>query len=666
MQFLLRLAPAAVLWFLVLVGTAPAGQIDIVGPPGSYFFGRTVTGLPNGNFVVTDPAAWNGPLASVGAVYLYDPAGNLISTLTGSADHDGVGSGGIVLVGNGNFVVVSPLWANGSAPQAGAVTWVDGSAGLSGVVSNSNSLVGTLANDNVGYGGVTVLKNGNYVVSSYLWNGDIGAATWGSGESGVIGEVSANNSILGAAANDELSDYGIVALTNGNFVVISPAYVTWGNGVSGTAGMVSASNSLVSTSSDFGGHQVWPLTNGNYVVTTPWWGWLGAATWGDGSSGVSGFRSSSNSLVGTSVNDRVGEAGVTALSDGNYVVASPFWNGDLGAVTWGNGTSGVKGAVSTSNSIVGTSAEDKVGSSVTALCDGHYMIGSPNWKGSIGAATWVQGSAPSSGTVSTSNSLVGSHSNDQVGLDVTLLSNCNYVVSSYYWNGFRGAATWGDGSSGLTGVVTVGNSFVGSAANDETSGALPLKNGNYLVGSNGWGGGSGAVTWCDGAAGRTGMVSAANSLVGANSGDTIGFRLAALSNGDYVVVSPSWNGGIGAVTWGNGRTGIVAVVSSANSLVGAVATDGLGSYGAVAFSDGNYAINSPAWNSDRGAVTLGNGAFRQTGVVQASSSVMGTNKYYQTLPFAYDAARHQLVVGRPADNIVSLITMDEIFAARFE
>lgn len=662
MRLSLRLG-SAVLAFFVLVRAAPAGQIDIVGPPGSYFFGRTVTGLPSGNFVVTDPAASNGPLAAVGAVYLYDPAGNLISALTGSADHDGVGSGGIVLVGNGNFVVVSPRWANGSALQAGAVTWVDGSVGLSGVVSNSNSLVGTLANDNVGYGGVTVLKNGNYVVSSYLWNGAIGAATWSSGESGVIGEVSANNSLLGAAANDEVSDYGVVALTNGNFVVVSAGYATWGNGASGAAGTLSALNSLVSASSDF---KVWPLTNGNYVVTSPSWNWLGAATWGDGSSGVSGSISSSNSLVGSSVNDRVGESGIAALSDGNYVVGSPYWNGDRGAATWGNGTSGVTGAVSTSNSIVGSSVEDQVGSRVTALCDGHYMIGSPNWKGTFGAATWVQGSAPSSGAVSTSNSLVGSHSNDQVGMDVTLLSNCNYVVSSYFWNGFRGAATWGDGSSGLVGVVTASNSFVGSVTDDETSGALPLKNGNYLVGSNGWGGASGAVTWCDGAVGRTGMVSAANSLVGANAGDAIGFRLAALSNGDYVVVSPSWNGGIGAVTWGNGRTGMVAVVSAANSLVGAVASDELGSYGAVAFSDGNYAINSPAWNSDRGAITIGNGAFRQAGVIQASNSVTGTNKYYQTLPFAYDPTRHQLVVGRPADNIVSLITMDEIFAARFE
>ncbi len=42
--------------------------------------------------------------------------------------------------------------------------------------------------------------------------------------------------------------------------------------------------------------------------------------------------------------------GVTALSNGNYVVRSPYWdNGaatDAGAVTWGSGTTGCTGAVS--------------------------------------------------------------------------------------------------------------------------------------------------------------------------------------------------------------------------------------------------------------------------------------------------------------------------------
>ena len=50
-----------------------------------------------------------------------------------------------------------------------------------------------------------------------------------------------------------------------------------------------------------------------------------------------------NSLVGSTANDQVGSSGVTALSNGNYVVSSIYWNngGHAGAVTWGSGTAGV-------------------------------------------------------------------------------------------------------------------------------------------------------------------------------------------------------------------------------------------------------------------------------------------------------------------------------------
>ena len=94
----------------------------------------------------------------------------MISTLTGSAANDQVGSGGITVLNNGNFVIASPYWANGAATGAGAATWVNGSAGLPGVVSATNSLVGTTAGDKVGFRGVTALSNGNYVVDSPDWD----------------------------------------------------------------------------------------------------------------------------------------------------------------------------------------------------------------------------------------------------------------------------------------------------------------------------------------------------------------------------------------------------------------------------------------------------------------------------------------------------------------
>ena len=96
---------------------------------------------------------------------------------------------------------------------------------------------------------------------------------------------------------------------------------------------------------------------------------VGAVTWGNGTTGVSGAVFAANSLVGSTSCDQVGISGVTALTNGNYVVASKYWdNGaaaNAGAVTWGNGTTGVTAArFQPANSLVGSTANDEVGISL--------------------------------------------------------------------------------------------------------------------------------------------------------------------------------------------------------------------------------------------------------------------------------------------------------------
>ena len=187
---------------------------------------------------------------------------------------------------------------------------------------------------------MTALSNGNYVVSSPDWtNGaaaDAGAVTWGSGTAGVSGPVSAANSLVGSTANDQVGGLGgVTALSNGNYVVSSP---NWTNGAAANAG---------------------------------------AVTWGSGTAGVSGPVSAANSLVGSTANDAVGSGGVTALSDGNYVVSSPNWtNGaaaDAGAVTWGSGTTGVSGIISTMNSAIGSVANSGLGTVVLDNVNGTFF-----------------------------------------------------------------------------------------------------------------------------------------------------------------------------------------------------------------------------------------------------------------------------------------------------
>jgi hypothetical protein len=229
----------------------------------------------------------------------------------------------------------------------------------------------------------------------------------------------------------------------------------------------------------------------------------------------------------------------------------------------------------------------------------------------------------------------------------------------------------------VSGVISATNSLVGSAANDYTGRLVTaLSNGNYVVASPYWGSTVGAVTWGNGATGVSGVISAANSLVGSTAGDYIGCAdsacsyasLTALSNGNYVVASSNWQNGVvgkfvGAVTWGNGATGSKGPVSAANSLVGSTTGDYVGGGGVTALSNGNYVVRSPWWQkgttAGAGAITPGAGAACATGLtagpITAANSVLGAAANGGVaLNFGYDLIHHQLVVGRPADNIVSL------------
>jgi hypothetical protein len=636
--------------------TPTAGFSEFLDPhpaPGNHF-GSLVLPLSTGNVVITSPNDDAGG-TDAGAVYLLNGAtGALISTLTGSHAFEYVGNQ-VVALSNGNFVVSDPLWANGEAANAGAATFGSGVSGVSGVVSAANSLVGSSANDFVSSNGVKELSNGNFVLLSPSWSNGatahVGAVTFGSGTSGVSGVVSAANSLVGSSANDAVG-YGAIALSSGNYLVNSPYWsggagaLTFGSGTSGVSGVVSAANSLVGSAPNqplSGGF--WLLSNGNYLVSSSGWSnGAGAVTFGSGVSGVSGVVSAANSLVGSSPGDQIG-AHVTLLSNGNYVVSSPYWsNGaaaNAGAVTFGSGTSGVRGVVSADNSLVGSAASDYVSggfSGVTALSNGNYVVDSASWSDGAGAVTFGSGTSGVSGVVSAANSLVGSQANMNVGYSVTTLTNGNYVVSSPYWSNGAGAATFGIGTTGISGEVSAANSLVGSSPTDTVGiDVTALSNGNYVVESPGWSNGTatfaGAATFGNGTSGVSGVISAANSLVGSSANDGVGSRVFALSNGNYVVQSPGWSNGTataaGAVTFGSGSTGVSGVVGAANSLVGSSANDRVGAYQLFELKNGNYVVCDPNWTNgaaiNAGEVTFGSGTSDVSGVVSAANSLVGSS-----------------------------------------
>ncbi|NGX63663.1 MAG: hypothetical protein KR126chlam6_01076, partial [Candidatus Anoxychlamydiales bacterium] len=181
-----------------------------------------------------------------------------------------------------------------------------------------------------------------------------------------------SNSIYGTTATDAVGEETI-PLTNGNFVtqtttwndgaVLQVGAATWGDGASGTTGAVSVSNSFIGDSNfdflTFGIGTV-ALSNGNYIVQSDFYPDLsskGTVSFGDGSTGTFGVVDSTNSLIGTTASDTIGSGGITLLAEGNYLISSPLYddggNANAGAVTLGDGTNGTLGSITTDNSVIG-------------------------------------------------------------------------------------------------------------------------------------------------------------------------------------------------------------------------------------------------------------------------------------------------------------------------
>lgn len=686
--------------------TAGAAQrLDIAGPAGSVEFGAGVTLLANGNFVVSDSSfSPPGGPQSIGAVYLYSAQGQLISTLLGPKTGDNVGIA-VVPLPNGNFVVQSPFFSEG-IDTVGAATWVNGTTGLNGVVSDANSLIGTTNNDgfhdSFGVGShVTALSNGHYVVRSPSWsspgNRALGAITWGDGTHGTHGRVSAQNSVVGSADFDSVGQQGVLELTNGNYLVASGSWngvgaVTWFPGDRSKFGVLSAANSLTGTSSA-GNIGMTALPNGHYFVSSSGWSdgtsfGLGALTWGNGTTGIVGDVSAANSLVGASTDDSVGNSALAQVAGNNVVLAIPLWdNGDqldAGAVAWVSGTGGTVGRVSASNALVGTTSNDRVGSfgsnSIHVTKGGNYFVATRDWdRGSVvnaGAITWGSGIAGVSGPISSANSLVGSSPGDMVGGVRTLHSGHAVCVSPLWTNGglaSAGAVTWLKGDAPTIGPISAANSLIGTRANDRVGGfgIEPLTNGNFVVLSPDWSSATaqavGAVTWASGSGALTGIISSANSLVGSNIADHVGSAgVIALANGNFVVRSTDWNNGVaadvGAITWGSGLAGISGTVNTTNSFVGASTDSPIGEV--FPMSGGGYVLIAPYWDGaieNAGAAITSNGVSALVGSHTVANSLTGATSLDFFTATIFDLGGGEFLLSAPRWDVAGL---DEVGAVR--
>ena len=550
-------------------------QVQLVDPypNAGGTFGNTVVALSNGSIVVTDPSDSAGG-SNAGAVYTFNPSsGALLTTLIGSKTNDKISSGGITVLPNGNYVILSPNWNW----AYGAATFALKDVGVSGVVSNGNSLVGSRSGDQVGYLAPTILSNGNYLVQSPYWNGQLGAVTWASGTTGITGTVSGTNSLIGSAGGDQTGMYVYPLQANGNFIVNTYPYnsyqgmVTWGRGDGTTTGSITANRSYAG----LGAFSARYLANGNYLL---WNSGTGRLMSFDGTTGIM-----DGEMTGISSTWRV-----TPLSDGNYSLL----NRDTGNVYWFNGATAIPGslgtvlttggnnitALSDGNYLVtkadkvtwmpaGGGAEkdvvDGTGTSasstrITVLKDNSYVVSSPAWNGGLGAVTWVPAQPPVSPiTVSSATSLVGVSTSDAIGSgSIIALTGNRFALVQSGWDGGKGAVFFGNGAS-TVGTANTANAIKGLATADGIGSGLvtALANGNYVISSPN----IGTVTWVNGANGQAG-----SSITGAGTSSSYP-TITALADGNFVVKSTS--GGKDYYTFGNGTTGTSAVVSSSNSLV---------------------------------------------------------------------------------------------------
>jgi WD40 repeat protein len=408
----------------------------------------------------------------------------------GDESFDTVGENGVEVLPNGNFVVSSSSEIMNGIEEAGSVSLWDGSTGEPvGYV-----LVGDEPDDQIGFGRVVGLSNGNFVVTASRDDidgvVDAGSVTLIDGVTGVlIGQLTGNST------RDRLGNLGAVELSNGNFVVVSPSDNEDGVARAGSVRLVN---------------------------------------------GVTGTQIGS-ALAGDVEFDFLGGGGVTALPNGHYVIASP--SDDEGGIVDAGSVRLVDGFTGTQigSAYAGDADNDRVGLRVRDLPNGNYLVASRvDNEGGISNAGSVRlfngDTATAIGSV-----LVGDVHGDQLGSFTDVLSNGNYVVASPL-DDEDGIVDAGSVRllDGITGVQ-IGDAIVGESQDNSlgSRGIVVLANDNVVIASPGDDVGgivdAGSVRLLDGEAG----VQIGGPLAGDDAGDQIGSSGAwDLSNGDFVVVSP--------------------------------------------------------------------------------------------------------------------------------
>jgi len=442
-------------------------------------------------------------------------------------------------------------------------------------------------------------------------------------------------SIYGDDANDQVGLGSITALANGNFVLAAPVDNLPGVAGAGTVRLINGVSGAQIGSTIAGddpadgmGFIVTALANDNFVIAAPLDDLPGLADAGSVRlvDGTTGLEIPGGLITGDNVSDSLGSGGITALSNDNFVIASPFdtVSGVLlaGSVRLVDGTAGTQ----LGTAIAGDNLGDSIGiSGAIALPNGNYVIGTPSDdEGAVdsGSVRLVDGN--SGAQIGTT--IAGDGGNDGFGF-VTALANSNYVIGAPFDDVAPGPVVNAGSVRLVSGVngLEIGM-IAGDTVNDQLGfgDTIALGNNNFVVASILDNEGlidNGSVRLVSGVTGLE-----IDMIAGDDNDDQLGLSVTgvtALANDNYVIASQLDDSGLadkGSVRLVDGMTGTQVV---GGTITGSTANDQLGSGGVTALANNDYVIVSPLDDEggiDFGSVRLVDGA---TGI-QIGASITGT------------------------------------------
>ena len=436
---------------VMLINGATGSQIGstFVGNTASDQLGFSIKALPNNNFVIASPYddVGAGPsVVNAGSVILVSgtTGAQIGSTFAGNATNDYLGNGGVTALTNNNFVINSPSDDVGVS-DAGSVMLINGATGA----QIGSTLAGNASGDQLGASGITALTNNNFVIASYLDDivlfGGFSSVVDGGSVMLINGATGAQigSTFAGNATNDYLGRSSVTALTNNNFVIAS-AYDDVGVSnagsvmlINGLTGSQIGSTLAGNAANDYLGFSaITALTNNNFVIASEYDN-LGGSVVDAGSvilvSGATGAQIGST-LAGNTASDFLGFSGITALTNNNFVIASPYDDvgvSDAGSVMLVNGATGAL-----IGTIVGDTASDQLGYSfITALTNNNFVIASEN--DNVGGITDAGSVMLINGATGAQigSTLAGNTASDKLGFTgVAKLNNNHFVVASRYDN----------------------------------------------------------------------------------------------------------------------------------------------------------------------------------------------------------------------------------------